>query len=205
MTEETLTTLPTGETPEDAKSQPDPQETEGAAPETPAEEPGEEPFDKDRAMATIKAQRESERKLKEQLKDYEKLKAAEQQRIEAEMSETERLTKQAQEAQARAAQLEAELLRRDVIAETGLPPVLAERLKGTTKEEMLADAKELQKSLPLQKTPPHIPANNPPNGEKKETEAQMRERLFGKQGNVFDINAIQKGGGGVVWPEPKQE
>ena len=198
--------LQDGEMPkEPEKSQEKPQGLEQLAAETPAkEQSAEEPFDKERAMATIKNLREIEKQAKKDKAELEKLRAEEQKRIEAEMSETERLSKQAQEAQARAAQLEAELLRRDVITETGLPPVLAERLKGSTKEEMLADAEALKKALPLTKVAPHIQPNNPANGEKKETDAEMRERLFGKQGNVFDMNAIKKGGGGVVWPETQE-
>lgn len=200
MTTETVTSLPMGETPEKPAGEPqEPQEpTVKATSEKPATEP-EEPFDKDRAMATIQKLREIEKKAKQDQKELEKYKAEEQKRIEAEMSETDRLKKQADEAMARADQLAAEILRRDVIFETGLPPILAERLRGSTKEEMLADAENLKKSLPLQKTPPRNSPINPANGEQTETEAQMRERLFGRQGNVFDIKTIQAGGGGVLW------
>src|SRR6185369_5310026 len=93
------------------------------------------------------------------------------------------------------------LIRREVIAEVNLPSIFADRLQGTTKEEMLADAKKILEVLPKQqpKTAPTLNATNPANGQLTETEAQMRERLFGKQGNVFDMNAIRQGGGGVVW------
>ncbi|MET8111187.1 hypothetical protein [Streptomyces prasinus] len=43
--------------------------------------------------------------------------------------------------------LERQILLNDVAAKFELPPVLAKRLTGTTKEELEADAKELQKHL----------------------------------------------------------
>jgi len=187
-----------GETPEEpVKPQEKPEQEPPVSP--PADEQDTDEFDKDRAMATINKLREIEKQAKKDQKRLQELEAAEKKRVEAEMSETERLQKQAEEAQARAAQLETELLRRDVIAETGLPAVLAERLKGSTKEEMLADAKELQKSLPLAKTPPRVPPTNPQNGDQHETEAQMRERLFGKPADILNIEEIRKHGGGVLW------
>lgn len=160
----------------------------------------EEPFDKDRAMRTINALREVEKKAKEDAKELARLKADEQKRIEAQMSETERLKKQADELAATNTRLQADILKRDVIAESGLPAVFADRLKGTTKEEMLADAQELLKILPpTTKQPPHIPPTNPNGANTAETEAQKRERIFGKGKNIFDMATIQEAGGGVVW------
>jgi len=177
-----------------------------AADATPASEPPVEEWDKERAAATIKAQREQEKALKNQLKDYERLKADEQKRLDAQLSETERLQKQATEAAAQVAKLQADILRRDVVSETGLPPIFADRLKGATKDEMLADAKEILKVLPQQpKTPPRVPPTNPDNGNPNETDAQKRERLFGRQGNIFDMASIRDNGGGVVWTNPPEK
>lgn len=166
-------------------------------PAPPASEP-EEAFDKERAMNTIRQLREVEKKAKADAKELEKLKAEEQKRKDAELTEVERLKKQADELAKQKVELELSILRRDVIAETGLPAVFAERLKGATKDEMLADAKTLKDALPQTKQPGQT-VTNPGNASQTETEAQMRERLFGKPARIFDINEIKKGGGGVVF------
>lgn len=159
-----------------------------------------ETFDAERAMKTIHKLREEEKQYKKQLKELETLKAEKQKREEAEMTESQRLQKQADELANQNAKLQADILRRDVVAETGLPVFLSDRLKGTTKEEMLADAQELLKNLPqAQKNAPKLPPTNPANGELVENEAQKRARLFGRQSNIFDIKAIEEAGGGVVW------
>lgn len=168
------------------------------ATEVPTESPDE--WDKERAKATILKLREQEKQDKKALKELETLKAEKQKREEAEMTESQRLQKQADELVNQNAKLQADILRRDVVAETGLPVFLSDRLKGTTKEEMLLDAQELLKNLPqAQKNAPKLPPTNPANGELVENEAQKRTRLFGNQTNVFDIKAIQEAGGGVVW------
>lgn len=167
------------------------------SPATPASEKEEE-FDKERAMNTIRQLREIEKKAKADAKELEKLKAEEQKRKDAELSEVERLKKQADELTKAKADLELSIMRRDVISETGLPAVFADRLKGATKEEMLADAETLKKSLPQIKQPGQT-VTNPGNASQTETEAQMRERLFGKNAKIFDLNEIKKGGGGVVF------
>jgi len=158
----------------------------------------EEPFDKERAMATINALREIEKQAKKNEKELARLKEAEQKRADAELSEIDRLKKHAEEIEAHNAKLQGDILRRDVIAETGIPAVFADRLKGTTKDEMLADAQEIMKALP-QKSAPNLPPTNPSSGQGAETEAQKRERLFGARNNLFDIKSIEAGGGGVVW------
>lgn len=164
-----------------------------------AEEPPVEEWDKERAAATIKAQRAENAELKKKEKELERFQAEEKKRADAELSETERLKKENDEIKAENAKTKADLLRRDVIAETGLPATFADRLKGETKEELLADAQELAKTLPTLKTAPKLPATNPGNAQTGETDSQKRERLFGKQGNVFDLEAIKEKGGGVVW------
>lgn len=157
-------------------------------------------WDKERAKATILKLREQEKETKKQLKELETLKAEKQKREEAEMTESQRLQKQAEELANQNAKLQADILRRDVVAETGIPVFLSDRLKGTTKEEMLADAQELLKNLPqAQKNAPKLPPTNPANGELVESEQQKRARLFGRQSNIFDVKAIEEAGGGVVW------
>lgn len=173
-------------------------EAQGAA-VTETATPVEEPFDKDRAMATINKLREQEKQAKKEKQELEQLRAEKAKRDEAEMTESQRAIKRAEEAEAKAKKLEAEVIRRDVIAETGLPALFADRLKGTTKEEMLEDAQEIAKTLPTLKAPPKLPANNPGGATQAETDAQKRERLFGPQKNIFDLETIKEKGGGVVW------
>jgi hypothetical protein len=191
-----------GQTPAPAPEKPQEQQPTVAAAQPPAE-PAEEPFDKDRAMSTIKNLREQEKAWKKERNELDQLRAEKQTRAEAEMTAAEKLQKQADAMAAENAALKADLLRRDVIAETGLPSELADRLKGTTKEELVADANILLALLPQPiagKNPaPKISPTNPNNGQLTESEAQKRERLFGKQGNPFDIDTIKAQGGGVVW------
>jgi hypothetical protein len=159
----------------------------------------EEAFDKERALRTIHAQREEMKEAKAQLKELAQLKAEAAKRAEAEMTEAERLKKQAADAQEENARLKIDILRRDVVAETGLSAIFADRLKGDTKEAMLADAQEIMKALSQTKVNPKVPATNPANGEMVENDATKRARLFGTQNNVFDIESIKAQGGGVVW------
>ena len=173
--------------------QPKPEQVAPPASEQPVEE-----WDKDRAMDTIKKLREIEKQAKKDQKEFERLKADEQKRIEAQMSETERLQKQLAEFQQKNAELETNMLRRDVIVETGLPPQFADRLKGSTREELLEDAKSLASILPKHSQKSQA-ITNPADASLNETEAQKRERLFGRQSNIFDLKEIEKHGGGVVW------
>ncbi len=159
-----------------------------------------EPFDKERAMATIEKLRAIEKQYKKDQKEYERLKADEDARLTAQMTEAERLKKQADELERKNAQLQADILRRDVIAETGLPAIFADRLKGMTKEEMLEDAKVIMEALPKHQQPRQSPTN-PGGAQAAETDAQKRERLFGKQGNPFDFEEIKRRGGGVVFDQ----
>lgn len=158
----------------------------------------EEPFDKERAMATINKLREAEKQAKQDRKELERLKAEEQKRNDAALSETERLTKQANELAAKNAKLEGDILRRDVISETGLPATFADRLKGATKEELLVDAQELAKSLPQLKVAPKLQPTNPGNTQTVSSEAQLRQLLSGNAVSVFDVNHIRANGGGVL-------
>lgn len=165
-----------------------------------------EAFDPERAMKTIKAQREEVKALKEQNKELEQLRAEKKTREDAELSATELAQKKAAEAEAENTKLKTDIMRRDVVSETGLPAIFADRLKGTTKEEMLADAQELVKTLPTLKVAPKLPINNPNNASPTETAAQQRERLLGPQGSdVFSMDAIKKSGGGVVWNRPPKQ
>jgi len=186
------------EMPEETK---DPQaETASTLPVAePQVETPEEPFDKDRAMKTITNLREFEKTAKRELKELETLKAEKKQREEAAMSETERLTKQARELADKNAKLEGDILRRDVIAETGLPSTFADRLKGATRDELLADAQELAKTLPQLKVAPKLPPTNPSNSQPIDSEAVLRQTLFGGNSTRLDKEGLKRLGGGVVW------
>lgn len=194
MTDEPIK-QPTGETPE-----PPVQSAGASVPET-TPTAAEEPFDKDRAMETIRKQREDLKKFKVDQKELETLRAEKEQRAQAEMTEAQREKARADKAEQEKLALQADILRRDVVAETGLPAVFADRIRGVTKEEMLADAKELLKVIPQPppKQAPHLNSTNPSNGQTTETDAQKRERLFGRQGNPFDMEEIKARGGGVIF------
>lgn len=157
----------------------------------------EEAFDKDRAMKTINNLREIEKQAKKDAKRLAELEAKERERAEAELTEAQKAVKRAEEAEAKSKKLEADILRRDVIAETGLPAVFADRLKGETKDELLADAKQLAETLPTLKVAPKVNTTNPANATQSETDTQKRERLFGKPTNPFDLDNIKAKGGGV--------
>jgi hypothetical protein len=189
-----LTINPTGETPAAQ-----PQAAVQSETVNPVTEPAQvEEFDQARAMATIQKLRAFEKEAKQSLKELETLRAEKQQRAEAEMTEAQKLQKQAAEAQAQVAKLQADLWRRDVASETGIPSILVDRIQGATKEAMLEDAKKLAEALPKQpttKTAPPLNPTNPANGQVVETDAQKRKRLFGEQADPFS-------GGGVVWNVP---
>ena len=149
--------------------------TEPAATTQPAE-----PFDADRAMETIKNLREIEKQYKKDRKQLEQLLAEKKQKEDAELSEIEKLRKSFAETADENARLKLDLTRREVISETGLPAVFADRLKGTTKEEMTADANELLKLLPQPEKPraPHLPTSNPSGaGTNQMTDEARREFL----------------------------
>jgi hypothetical protein len=184
--------LPT-ETVDDQSKPIEPQAVEAKL-ETP-----EEPFDKERAMKTIQAQREENKALKARAKIADELEAAAKKRADEELTETQREKNRADELAAKNAKLEADILRRNAIEKAGLPASFATRLQGATQDELDADAQELAKTLPQLKVAPKIPATNPAEGNANESDAQKRERLFGKQGNIFDAEAIKEKGGGVVW------
>lgn len=158
----------------------------------------EEGFDKDRAMETIKKLREIEKQYKKEKQELDRLKADEQKRKEAEMTEAEK-------AKARADELEAELkkerakgLRLQVAVKYSLPEALANRLQGETAEELEADAEQLAKLIPAKKDAPKLNANDIADGKRGETDAEKRARIYRKGGNLFDATEAAKKGGGVI-------
>lgn len=141
----------------------------------------------------------AKRKLMEsQLQELERLQAEEKKRADAQPSETERLQKERDEIKAENAKIKSDLLRREVVDEVGLPATFATRLQGSTKEELLADAKELAKTLPQLKVAPKVPVTNPANGTTVNTEQELRAKLWGGSNTRLDRESIEKLGGGVV-------
>lgn len=179
---------PQGETP------PTPPVTE---PPVVPELPVEEPFDKERAMSTINKLRDVEKQAKQDKKELEQLRAEKQKQADATLSETERLQKERDAIAAENAQIKSNLLRREVIDEVGLPASFASRLQGATREELLADAKELAKTLPQLKVAPKVPPTNPGATSPANHEAEVRQALFGNGGKL-DKDSIERLGGGVV-------
>jgi hypothetical protein len=181
-----------------------------ATPATPEQAPDIEPekFDPERAMETIKAQRESEKLLKAQVKELaarakraDELEAAEAKRKEAEMSETERLQKQLADTEAKLKAKEHAELQRAVADKVGLSPVFATRLQGETEEELEADAQKILEALPkAPKTGTPSPTNPGNTATQGETVAQQRSRLNGSGPNPFDDPSIaaRLGGGAFV-------
>ncbi len=179
---------PEGETP------PTPPVTEPpVVPETPVEEP----FDKERAMSTIGKLRDIEKQAKQDKKELEQLRAEKQKQADAELSEAQREKKRADVLASENAKIKTDLLRREVIDEVGLPATFASRLQGATREELLADAKELAKTLPQLKVAPKVPPTNPSNNQTTDKTQETRSWLTGGQGNPFDKNVVEQQGGGV--------
>lgn len=102
----------------------------------------------DRGKAALDKERQARREAERRAKDGEaailRLKEIE----DAQKSEQEKLTERAEKAEREAAEARIALMRRDVAADKQLPPAMADRLRGTTREELEADADELLKMLP---------------------------------------------------------
>jgi len=159
--------------------------------ETQVEE--EEPFDRERAMETIRKLRESEKVMKKTQAELDRYKAEEEKRKQAEMSETERLQAELEQAQAELKRSQLDVMKRQAASKAGLPDAFASRLQGETLEELEADAKVILEALPKPKAAPNSGATNPgENGKPEETWAQKKQRLMGQPGSIWD-------GGGVIW------
>jgi hypothetical protein len=159
----------------------------------------EDEFSRDRAMNTILNLRKAEKEWKRKEKELQELQLKEQERKQSELTDIERMKQ-------RADQLEAELkaerqgrLRLQVAAEYSLPEALAIRLQGESLDELKADAEQLAKLLPK---PQKNPSQNPTDigdGQKGETDAQKRARIYNKGVSLFDVDGIKKNGGGVFF------
>lgn len=167
----------------------------GEMPAPVAEEPkGETPEELKARIAKMEAAlKDANKEAAQRRKRLEQLEADEAKRKEAEMTETEKATKRAQELEAKLTAYERAERQRKIAEKVGLPAPLASRLMGETEDDMEADAKSLLDSLPKTDKPnPGIQPTNPPTGNKAETWEQKKARLMGEQHNPF-------AGGGVVW------
>jgi hypothetical protein len=141
---------------------------------------GEDVFDKERAMETIKKLRETEKQAKKDRAELERLRQLEEERKKAEMTESDRLKAELEQERAKLRQLSYKSMQREVADKTGLPAVFADRIRGETPEEMEADAKSILDALPKQKAAPNSGVTAP--GDKTvtgESDAERRRRLFG--------------------------
>jgi hypothetical protein len=158
-----------------------------------------EPFDKERAMATIRNLREQEREWKKTQKRLAELEDAEAKRKGAELTELERAKAAQKAAEEKAKKLELKELQRQAGEKFKLPAALVSRLQGETLEDLETDAKALAETLP-KPTAPSVPPTNPGgNAGTGPTDAQRRASLYGGSHNLYDPAEAAKHGGGVIF------
>jgi hypothetical protein len=155
------------------------------------------PFDPARALALIEKLKEENKQLKPKAKLADELTAKEKAKADADLTEVEKLKNQLAEQEKTTRSTMAE----NAALAAGLPASFADRLKGSTKAELEADAAEFAKLIPAQgqKPAPKLNTTNPQNAQQAETFAQQKERLFPTTGkNIFDPVAAREHGGGVI-------
>jgi ATP-dependent Lon protease len=134
------------------------------------------PFDAERAQALIDKLREENKAAKSAAKELAELKAADEKRKEAEMSELEKLQKKAAELETKLRATELREMRNRIGTEHKLPAEIAELLQGETEEAMKAHAAKLALALPK---PSALTPTNPGNKPADMTDAQRRAFLYG--------------------------
>lgn len=174
---------------------PVPQDSQGGqeppADTTPDPERGVEfksPESKQRVLADLHSERENRRKAVEERDAL----AAKLKKLEdAQLSEAQKREREFEERAKRIAELESEnstlkldRLRGDVAAREGLPSWVAGRLRGSTEEEILADAQQLKSQLgDVAPAPPPRPQPDPSQGprpgEKPSEDDQLYESIYG--------------------------
>ena len=103
----------------------------------------EQPFDSERAMEKIRKANSEALNLRKRVKELEQYEAAARAADDAKKTEAEKFAEQLAAVTRRADDLQVELLRERVARKAKLPDELADRLRGTTIEELEADAKAL--------------------------------------------------------------
>lgn len=148
------------------------------------------------ALKKANAEAASKRKLLETIEAERKAQA------DAELSEMEKLRKQLAEASAKATALELLQRKAAIASKTNLPSVLADRLQGTTDEELEADALKLIESLPQAQAVKQVPQLKPTNPagdvSPSNPNAELKKALYGGPVNMFDPAFQRQSGGGVI-------
>jgi len=145
--------------------------------ETKEEVPEEEPFDKERAMATIKNLRKFEKDAIKLSKELEAYKIKEDEDRKAKLSEIDRLKLEKSELDQKYAELLLDKQRREAAEKVGLPAPFIDRIKGETPEAMEEDAQLLLSAIPKQKS--NVGVTNPGQNAQgqKETDMERARRL----------------------------
>jgi uncharacterized phage infection (PIP) family protein YhgE len=138
--------------------------------------PDGQPFDAKRAQELIDKLREENKALKPKAKKADDLEAAEAKRKEAEMSELEKLQSQLKKQEEDLREANLREMRRIAADKAKLPQELVERLRGTTQDEMDADAAKLAAVIPKVA---NLNVTNPPPNDATITDAQRRAFLQG--------------------------
>jgi hypothetical protein len=161
-------------------------------PETPAAEKAVtiDPAEFAKMQAALK---EANKEAADRRKRLDILEKAEAERQAAQMSESEKAAAKIKEYETKLAQFERASLIRKIADEAGLPAQLAERLQGSTEEELKADAVKLLELVPV-KAKSNLSPTNPGNAQRAETPAEKRERLLGGTKDIWS-------GGGVIRPD----
>lgn len=176
--------------------------------------PNEEPFDKDRAMATIKNLREIEKKAQAQQKELADLRQRVKAEEDAKLSEQERLTKRAAELEAALSQnkqvLMAERAKNAILeaaSKYGVPVDIAEKQffaefdeEGNLKrEKLMADVKKFIATYPQLVQTQGGSGGNPQRGGQtpQDREVELRALRDGPGLSIFDPAYAAQHGGGV--------
>jgi len=108
----------------------------------------------DAGLAALQKERDQRKALEKQIRELKPLAAKARELEEASKSELDKAAERATAAEARAANAEAQLVRKDIAASKGLKPEAAEFLTGTTPEEIEASAEKLLALMPDPQRPP---------------------------------------------------
>lgn len=120
-----------------------------------------ETHDPARARAALEKKNREAKALRDRLRELEPLAAKAREADEAAKTELQKHAERTTAAERERDEARLALARRDAAEEAGLPRAWADRLKGATAEELLADAKELAKELAPRDAPPPRTAGRP--------------------------------------------
>jgi hypothetical protein len=171
-----------------------------------------------------KALKDANKEAADRRKKLEALEAAEKERADKELTETERLQKKLAEIQQQAEQAtqlaNQRLVRQAIVTQAARlnfadPEDAYDKLKNTQFEiegETVTGVEDAVKKLAerskhlLKSNNPNLSTFNPAGGGiAVETDAQKRARIYGSGGGIFDVSRAEQNGGGVVWPKGQPE